>query len=88
MLDPVANTLEAKTVVADKPINKKLVAAGVVLIFIAVTGIGMLTGNWHNNVPKETYLELHQNLESIGHPTSTAEIQKLNKESAKEGNRN
>lgn len=80
---PVTDTLELKTTFTDRRINKIIVTAGVVLTFIAITGIGILTGNWQNNVPKETYLELHKNLESIGHPTSTAEIRKLNSDSAK-----
>lgn len=81
---PVADTLEVKNIFTKKKINKKLIVVGVVLIFIAITGFGILTGNWQNNVPKETYLELHKNLESIGHPTSTADIQELNKASEKE----
>lgn len=81
---PVANTLEVKNVFTKKTLNKKIIAFGVILIFISITGIGILAGKWHNNVPKETYLELHKNLETIGHPTSTAEIRELNKESEKE----
>ncbi|MEW6196580.1 MAG: 4Fe-4S binding protein [Bacteroidota bacterium] len=81
---PVADTLEVRNIFTKKKVNKKLIAAGVVLIFIAITGFGILTGNWQNNVPKETYMELNKNLESIGHPTSTADIQELNKESEKE----
>ncbi len=83
---PVADTLEVKNIFSKKTINKKLIAPGVILIFISITGIGILTGKWQNNVPKETYLELHKNIESLGHPTSTSDIKKLNKESAKEQN--
>jgi len=83
---PVADTLEVKNIFSKKTINKKLIAAGVILIFISITGIGILTGKWQNNVPKQTYLELHKNIESIGHPTSASDIRKLNKESAKELN--
>ena len=81
---PVADTLELKNQFTKKKINKRIVAVGVILIFISVTGLGILTGNWKNKVPKEKYLELHYNIESIGHPTSTAEIHKLNKDSEKE----
>lgn len=81
---PVANTLEVKNGLTKKTINKKLVPIGVILIFISITGIGIFVGKWHNNVPKEIYLELHKELESIGHPTSTSDIKKLNKESAEE----
>ncbi len=81
---PVADTLEVRNIFTKKKVNKKLIAIGVVLIFIAITGFGILTGNWKNNVPKETYLELRKNMESIGHPTSTADIQELNKASEEE----
>lgn len=81
---PVANTLELKNIFGKKKVSKKLIALGVGLIFIAITGIGFLTGHWHNNVSKEKYLIIHKNLESLGHPTSTAEIEELNKSTEKE----
>ncbi|MCX7876897.1 MAG: 4Fe-4S binding protein [Melioribacteraceae bacterium] len=78
---PVENTLDLKLIGSDKKINKKFVAYGVVLIFIAITGLGMLTGNWQNKIPKELYIELHKNINNLGHPTSSSDIQKLNEES-------
>ena len=42
-----------------------------------------MTGNWQNKIPKEVYIELHKNVNSIGHPTSSSDIEKLNKASEK-----
>lgn len=75
---PVANTLEVKNVIVGKKVSKKIIAIGVVLIFIAITGIGMLTGNWRNKISNEEYISVHKKLDAIGHPTSTAEINELN----------
>ena len=80
---PVADTLEVKSIFKEKKVPKKVIAFGVVLIFISVTGLGMLTGHWHNNISKEEYITIHKNLNAIGHPTSTAEIKELNKASEK-----
>lgn len=80
---PVADTLEIKNIFGRKKVSKKIIAAGIVLIFVAITGIGMITGHWHNNVSKETYLRIHKNLEAIGHPTSTTEIKELNRSTQK-----
>jgi polyferredoxin len=81
---PVENTLDVKNIFTKKTINKKYIALGIILIFISITGFGILIGKWQNNVPVETYLKIHKNIESIGHPTSTSEIEEFNKESAKE----
>jgi polyferredoxin len=80
---PVKDTLDLKVVGTEKKIDKKIVAFGVILLFVAITGLGILTGNWQNKVPKEVYIELHKSVNSIGHPTSSSDIEKLNKESEK-----
>jgi polyferredoxin len=80
---PVEDTLEVTNIFGKKKVSKKIIAFGVGLIFIAITGIGMLTGYWHNNISKETYLQIHKNLDVIGHPTSTAEIKELNRSTQK-----
>ncbi len=85
---PVADTLDVKNVFGGNKVSKKIIAFGVVLIFISITGVGMLTGHWHNNVSKEEYLSIHKNLDAIGHPTSTAEIREMNKASQKLGSQN
>lgn len=80
---PVKDTLEYKLAGLEKTINKNFVAIGVVLLFVSTTGLAMLFGKWHNNVSKETYIELNKNVNSIGHPTNSADIEKLNEASEK-----
>jgi polyferredoxin len=82
---PVAKTLELKMVYSsEKRISKKTAAIAVVLIFMVVTGIGMLTGNWQNDLTKEKYL-LHYNYMGLyGHPTGAEGFKKLNEQTMKE----
>ncbi len=77
---PVADTLEMYAPASRKPINKRWIAIGVVGLFVAVTGIGVLTDNWQNNVPTGTYLEQQKNIELLGHPTSTSDVEQLREE--------
>ncbi len=81
---PVADTLEVKNIFGKKKVSKKIIAFGVVLLFVSITGLGMITGHWHNKISKEEYLIIHKQLDAIGHPTSTAEIKELNKALEKE----
>lgn len=78
---PVANTLEVKTKLTNRKISKKVVALGIIIIYIAITGIGIITGNWHNKISKEEYIIFHKNIDKFGHPTSTKAIDELNKSS-------
>jgi polyferredoxin len=80
---PVANTLEVKNIFGEKKVSKKIIMVGVVLIFISITGFGILSGHWRNNVSKEEYISVHHNLDAIGHPTSSGEINELNRVSEK-----
>ena len=78
---PVKDTLELKTILPGrKKISKKVVAIGVVSIFMIVTGFAMLTGNWQNKITKEEYLMHYKIMNSYGHPTGTREFKKLNEE--------
>ena len=91
---PIEDTLDLFTLLPAKKsfrFNKKWVAIGVVSIFIAVTGIGMLTGHWQNKISREEYLYLYKNMDSFGHPTGPSAMKKLNEETSKakkEGNWN
>lgn len=76
---PVADTLELKNVAIKKKINKKYVAAGVIGVFVLTISIGMFTDNWQNDISKETYIELNNRRNSLGHPRSTEELEELNK---------
>ena len=78
---PVKDTLELKTLFPQKKrISKKVVAIGVVSIFMLVTGFAMLTGNWQNKITKEEYLMHYKYMNSYGHPTGTKEFKKLNED--------
>ena len=79
---PVKDTLELKSILPGrKKINKKYVAIGVLVIFMIVTGFGMLTGHWQNKITKEEYLMHYKYMNSYGHPTGVKEFKKLNQDS-------
>jgi len=80
---PVEDTLDLFTLLPKKKsfrIKKKYTAIGVVAVFMIVTGIGMITGHWNNNLSKEEYLYLYKNMNTFGHPTGPEAIKKLNEE--------
>jgi polyferredoxin len=78
---PVADTLELKSVLpVKKKVNKRYAVIGIVSIFLVVTGIGMFTGNWDNNITKEEYLLHYKEMNSYGHPTGTEAVKKFNRE--------
>lgn len=77
---PVADTLELKTVITKKKLNKKIAASIIVLIFLLITGAAKISGVWQNNTSKEEYLELYKNMNNIGHPTGVEEVKEYNKQ--------
>jgi len=77
---PVKNTLQLETIGINKVINNKFVLAGVLGLFMLVTGIGMLSGNWQNDISKEHYINLYKDIDSYGHPTGTESVKEFNKE--------
>jgi polyferredoxin len=80
---PVADTLDLKSVLpGKKKINKRYAAIGVVAVFMLITGFGMLTGHWDNDIPKQDYLIYYNNMNTYGHPTGTAAIRKFDREAA------
>ena len=81
---PVADTLELKTITPVKnfKVTKKTVAIGVVSIFLIVTGAGIFSNNWQNNITKEEYLLHYEKMESYGHPTGTSAMKDLNKKAS------
>lgn len=76
---PVRETLELKLLSTRRPVPKKAVAFGIVGLFVLTIGLGMVTGNWRNNVKTEEYLHYQKYLDSYGHPTGGSEIRELNK---------
>lgn len=64
---PVKDTLQLSNLIVKKRIEKKFIAYGIIAIFILITSVGVVTGNWQNNVSGEEYLEHYQKLEQIDH---------------------
>jgi len=79
---PVADTLEVKSLLTRRKIPKKKIAVAIVSLFLVITGIGMITGNWQNTISKEQYLQHYEKLEQYGHPTSTSDVRSLNRDAA------
>ena len=49
-----------------------------------ITGLGMLSGHWRNNITTNEYLHHRKFLKSYGHPPGTGEISDLNEKSVRE----
>ncbi len=77
---PVAKTLELKSVVTKERLPKRVVAFGILLIYVAITGLGVVTDNWHNKIDRSEYLIHYKNIGSMGHPRTISELEKLNKQ--------
>jgi polyferredoxin len=77
---PVDNTLQLELIPVKKKINKRYVAIGVVSLFMLITGAGMITGNWQNDVSSKEYLIHFEQMNSYGHPTSTESVKRFNDE--------
>lgn len=76
---PVADTLQLKNIFyRKKKISGRVVAIGVVSIFLLITAVGMFSGNWQNSISKEEYLIHYKEMNSYGHPTGTTAIKKFN----------
>lgn len=70
---PVKNTLYLENSFTRKKIQKRYVAVLIVGIFMIVTGLGLITGNWKNKISREEYFYHIQRIESsqYSHPTGT-----------------
>ncbi|HOJ17950.1 MAG: 4Fe-4S binding protein [Ignavibacteriales bacterium] len=77
---PVKDTLSLQNRITKKDNKKPTLAFGIILLFVAVTGIGMASGNWDNSIKYEVYKENFKNVKNLGHPTGTREIKDLNKQ--------
>jgi polyferredoxin len=74
---PIADTLEFKTLAGNKVVHKRWVAVATVGIFVAITGLGMITGYWQNRVTTSEYIHHQQFLEGYGHPTDADGLSKM-----------
>ena len=73
----VKDTLNLQTVIVKKKFGKKYIAIAIVALFMLITGIGMITGNWQNKISKEEYLHHQKFLEQYGHPTDSKGLEEL-----------
>jgi hypothetical protein len=48
--------------------NKKITGIVIVLMFLAGTGLGMLTKNWQNRISADEYLRHFEKIHDYGHP--------------------
>lgn len=85
---PVKDTLQLNSLLpSKKKINKRLAAIGIVSIFLAVTGLGIFSGNWQNKVTKDEYLLHYKMINSYGHPTGPNAMKQMNEQASKENKR-
>jgi polyferredoxin len=61
---PVKNTLDFRSPKGAKPVPSWVFGSLVVGIFVAITGMAMLTGHWQNNITKDEYAKRFRQLES------------------------
>jgi polyferredoxin len=61
---PVKNTLELKTHFTNTRVANWVFAALIIGVFVGVTGLAMLSGNWQNNISKEEYLKRFKELDT------------------------
>ena len=80
---PVKDTLVLKPVFAKSKIEKFKVSFGVIILFVAITGFGMLTGNWQNDIDISVYKKNIKDVKFLGHPKGTRELKELNYEASK-----
>lgn len=64
---PAPDTLDLKTVIGEKKIDKKVIGFAILILYFSILGIGIATNNWHNNVSKSKYLKLYRNRNSFDH---------------------
>jgi polyferredoxin len=60
---PVKNTLDVRTTVTNSRVPNWIFGILVVGVFIAITGLAMITGHWQNGISKEEYLKRFQELD-------------------------
>jgi len=83
---PVKDTLQFRSAITKKKISKFYAAGSIILIYIIITGTAILTGNWESTTPKEQLFIYMKNINSLGHPRSTNEVDLLNEKAKKEFN--
>jgi len=65
---PVDGALEYGFAGKNHRLNPRIVALTLVGLFVAVTGLAMILGRWHNRIPLEDYFRHIKHIESYDHP--------------------
>jgi polyferredoxin len=64
---PARGALEM-TFAGDSPLSPRAMAIGIAVIFLGITGLAMLTGNWYAQIPAEVYQDLIPRAHEFSHP--------------------
>ena len=64
---PVENTLTFTFIPTKTTVNKKAIGFIIIGLFIAITGIAILTKHWYTSIPQESYFEFYKIRESLHH---------------------
>ncbi len=61
---PVKNTLDLRSHITNTRVPAWVVGVLVAGVFVAITGLAMMTGHWKNGISKEEYLHRFRNIDS------------------------
>ena len=61
---PVIDTLQMRTSKKAEAVPAWVFGTLVAGVFVAITGLAMLTGNWHNGISREEYAKRFQELDA------------------------
>lgn len=77
---PVKDTLYLETVKPKFKISKKNAAIGIAILYLIVIGIGILTGNWQNDITEEEYFMYYNQRNSINHFEEGTGLENFNRQ--------
>lgn len=74
---PMEKTLAVSTPFTKKALQPLLISLIIVVLYFTIVAFAKISGNWSNNLNAQQYIQLHQNVRDLGHPTSTKELREL-----------
>jgi ferredoxin len=77
---PVKDTLYLETVKPKFKISKKSAAIGIAILYLLVIGIGIVTGNWQNDITEEEYFMYYNQRNSINHFEEGTGLENFNRQ--------
>lgn len=77
---PVKDTLYLETVKPKFRISKKMAAIGIAVLYFIIIGIGIVTGNWQNEISEEEYLIYYNQRKSINHFEEGTGLESFNRQ--------